>query len=349
MRLGYEVAVATRVTGHADAIMSEGIRVIPVNIERSGLGPVAIGRQIRQLTRLMRRERPTLVHCIALRSIVVGGFAARFAGVPALVLAVTGLGHLWVSRTFGIAAARATIRWLIRRLRRPGTVFLFENRDDPETLGIEPSRARIVFIPGAGVDQDEFPVQPEPDSPPFRVVIAARMLWAKGIGTAVEAVRQLRQAGVAIALDLWGAPDPDNPASIPEEQLEAWSDEPGITWHGTTADIPGIWTSAHIALLPSHYREGLPRSLIEAMASGRPVVTTDVPGCRELVRDGVEGFVVAKEDPAALATVLEFLVNDPELRQDMGEAARRRFELGYTSAIVGERIEQVYRELVPGN
>ncbi len=343
--LGFAVAVATRIGKHCDVLEAAGLRVIPVDFERGGVGLLAIMRQVRMLAGVMRKERPAIVHCIALRSIVLGGLAARRAKVPALVAAVTGLGHLWVSRGIGAALGRAIVRWRIRRLRGARTVFLFENHDDPIELGLAQGPDRLAFVPGAGVDATQFPPSPEPASPPVRAAIVARMLWAKGIGTAVDAVRQLRRDSVPIELDLWGAPDPANPASISEAELQRWSEEPGINWLGVSTDVASVWRQSHIALLPSHYREGLPRTLIEAMASGRPVITTDVPGCRELVRDGVEGLIVPKEDPAALAEALRRLVGDAEARREMGASALTRFREGYTADVVADRITDLYRGL----
>ncbi len=345
LALGFDVAVATRETAHGDALRAEGLRVIPVNFERGGIAPTQVTQQVAALTQVMREEMPSIVHCIALRSLVVGGLAARRARVPALIVAVTGLGHLWVSRSIGAAIGRAIIRRSARRLRGPRTLFLFENQDDPAALGIKANGVRVAFMPGAGVDANAFAPEPEPPAPPVRAAIVSRMLWAKGIGTAVEAVRQLRRAGVDIELDLWGARDASNPTSISEDELRRWSEEPGIQWHGATNDVAAVWRRSHIALLPSHYREGLPRSLVEAMASARPVITTDVPGCRELVRDGVEGFVVPKDDAAALAAAIRRLAENAEARQAMGQAALARFREGYTTEIVMERISEIYRSL----
>ncbi len=345
LALGFDVAVATRVTAHGDVLREEGLRVIPVNFERGGIAPTQVTQQVAALTQVMREEKPAIVHCIALRSLVVGGRAAQRAKVPALIVAVTGLGHLWVSRSMGAAIGRAIIRRSARRLRGSRTLFLFENHDDPAALGVDENKARIAFMPGAGVDADAFVPAPEPPAPPVRAAIVSRMLWAKGIGTAVEAVRQLRRDGVDIELDLWGARDASNPASIGEEELRRWSEEPGIQWHGATDDVAAVWRASHIALLPSHYREGLPRSLVEAMASARPVITTDVPGCREIVRDGVEGFVVPKEDAGALAGAIRRLAEDAEARRTMGQAALKRFREGYTTEIVMERISEIYRSL----
>jgi glycosyltransferase involved in cell wall biosynthesis len=346
LSLGFDVAVVTRVAKHGEAIKAAGIRVIPVDFERGGTNPLAIAGQIRALTRVMRSERPSIVHCIALKSLVVGGFAARRAKVPSLVLAVTGLGHLWVSRSPSAAVGRGVIRWCARRLRGPQTIFLFENHDDPAAIGLDEKTANLAFMPGAGVDAEQFQPQPEPPSPPVRVAIVSRMLRAKGIVTAVEAMRRVRRLWLPVELDLWGAPDPSNPGSISEEQLRRWSEErEGITWRGPTDDVAAVWRQTHIALLPSHYREGLPRSLIEAMACGRPVITTDVPGCRELIRNGVEGLLVPKENPAAVAGALRRLATDEAGRRKMGEAALRRFREGYTTEVVAERIAEIYRSL----
>src|SRR3954464_12678018 len=150
------------------------------------------------------------------------------------------------------------------------------------------------------------------------------MLWSKGIDVAVEAVRAARAQGAAVELSLYGAPDPSNPKAIPEETLKAWDSEPGIAWHGPTTDIAAIWRDHHVCCLPSRGGEGLPRTLLEGAACGRAVVTTDVPGCRTLVRDGVEGLLAPPGDAETLAAALATLAGDPTLVARMGEAARAR-------------------------
>lgn len=342
--LGFEVAVATRVTSHGEALAAEGLRVIPVDFDRRGNAPAVLRRQIAAMTELIERERPSLVHCIALRSVVVGGFAASRAGAPA-IYAITGLGHLWATGGFGAWIGRRLVRRWIRQLRRPGGMFLFENHEDPATLGLPADAANVAFVPGAGVDPDEFPAQPAPPEGPLKAALVGRMLWAKGIDSAVEAVSRARAGGADITLDLWGEPDPGNPASISESQLRAWDSQSGIRWHGRANDVRAVWRDAHIALAPSRYREGVPRAIVEAMASARPVITSDIPGCREIVRNGVEGLVVAKDDVEALAFAITTLAGDVALRQRMGAAARQRFEEGYTVAAVTERIAKLYRAI----
>ena len=344
--LGLEVVVATRVARHRPAIERENIRVIPVQVERGQLKGV-VG-QVRALASLIAAERPAIVHCIALRSILVGGRAAARAGVRRLVLAPTGLGNLWTETGIRAALGRRAMLSTVRRLRGPDTVFLFENHDDPLSLGVSESRGdRVAFVNGAGVDPVEFPLQPMPPGEPLRLAMVARMLWPKGPAIAVEAFRVARRGGLDVELDLYGLPDPSNALSVSVGQLWAWGSEPGIRWHGQTAGIADVWRRSHAAILPTYYREGLPRALIEAMASGRPILTTDVPGCRELIRDGVEGLLVPPRDPDALGAAVARLASDRALVHRMGSAARRRFEEHYTTGRVMAQMTAVYRSLLP--
>lgn len=343
-RMGLDVVVATQVDRHRAVIEQAGIRVIPVATDRrSGF---AVPQEVARLVGVLRHERPDIVHCIALRSIVAGGLAGRVSGVRRYVLAPTGLGHLWISRGRRAAFGRAIIRRAAGWLRGPGTVFLFENADDPAELGVSAARGdRIAFVGGAGVDGDAFPAHPiPPDYPPLRLAFVGRMLWPKGAGLAVEAVRIARSRGVSVTLDLYGAPDRSNPDAIPERQLAAWGSAEGIRWHGAVADVAKVWSEAHAAILPTYYREGVPRALIEALACGRAVITTNVPGCRDAVRDGVEGIVVPSRDALALATGIAALT--PDRLAEMGAAARRRFEERYTEEAVMAAVTGVYRDLL---
>lgn len=344
--LGLEVVVATRVARHRAAIEREGIRVVPLQVERGQLKGV-VG-QVRSLTALIAAEQPTIVHCIALRSILVGGRAAARAGIRRLVLAPTGLGNLWTETGMRAALGRRAMLSTVRRLRGADSVFLFENHDDALSLGLSESKGdRVAFVNGAGVDPVEFPVQPMPAGEPLRLAMVARMLWPKGPAITVEAFRLARRGGLDVELDLYGLPDPSNALSVPVGQLWAWGSEPGIRWHGQAEGVPEVWRQSHIAVLPTYYREGLPRALIEAMASGRPILTTDVPGCRELIRDGVEGLLVPPRDPASVATAIARLAGDRALVHRMGAAARRRFEEHYTVDRVMEQMAAVYRSLLP--
>ncbi|MBB3017185.1 glycosyltransferase involved in cell wall biosynthesis [Microvirga lupini] len=344
--LGLAVTVVTRVRAHREVIEALGAKVVPLDIERGSLNPITMGDASGQLAAILKAEKADLVHCIALKGILLGGFAATLAGVGRRVYALTGLGFLGArSDTVGRLSQRA-IRLLMRSLQTSRTHYVFENTDDPKLLGLDPMDPRVTILGGAGVDPDILKPEPLPFQPPLRVAVVARMLWSKGIDVAVEAVRMARAKGSPIELSLYGAPDPSNPKAIPEEALKAWSAEPGITWHGATRDIAGVWRDRHVACLPSRGGEGLPRTLLEAAACGRAIVTTDVPGCRTLVRDGVEGLLVPPGDPAALSEALLTLSGQPDRVARMGEAARTRVLDGFTERDVMNSVKELYRSLL---
>jgi len=344
--LGLEVTVVTRVRAHREAIEATGAKVIPFEADRRSLNPVTTGLKTGDLAAILRREKADLVHCIALRSILVGGFAAGMVGVRRRVYALTGLGFLG-ARTDRIARlAQRAVRLLVRGLETRQTRYVFENADDPKLLALDPAGENVVILGGAGIDPEALKAAPLPAQPPLKVAIVARMLWSKGIDVAVEAVRAARAQGAAVELSLYGAPDPANPKSIPEETLKAWAAEPGIAWHGRTEDVAAVWRDHHVACLPSRGGEGLPRTLLEAAACGRAIVTTDVPGCRTLVRDGTEGRLVPAGDAASLAEALSDLSRRPDLVARMGAAARARVLDGFTERDVMESIKRLYSAML---
>ena len=339
---GFEVAVATRVRSHAPQIEAEGFRVVPLENERRSLGLMEALRGFFRIAQIVRAERPDIVHCIALRMVAIGGLAARAGGAKRLVLAPTGLGLLWSEESAFNRFARAVLRFVVGRwLRGKNTHYLFENTDDPREFGLENSPA-VTIVPGAGVAPEEFQPSVDPPAPPLKVAVVARMIEAKGIGDAVDAVRRARALGAPVELDLYGAPDPSNRRSCSEAELRKWSEEPGIRWHGPTRDVAEVWRTHHVAMLLTWYREGVPRSLIEAAASGRPIVTTDSPGCRDLVRDRHEGILVPLRDTEAAARALAELAEDADLRARLGRAAHARFAALFTEAAVRHAVGTVY-------
>ena len=338
---GFEVVVATRVRNHRARIEAEGCRIVELENERRSFGPFEALRGFVQMRRIVRDQKPDIVHCISIRTVVLGGLAARAAGVKRLILAPTGLGHVWSHNGPFEIAARWLARWLVGRwLNGAHTRYLFENSDDPAEFGLDTSQ--VTIVPGAGVDPRDFPLTPEPAVPPLKVAVVARMIAPKGIAEAVEAVRRARALGADVQLDLYGAPDPSNRRSCTEAQLRAWSTETGITWHGPTRDVAAVWREHHVAMLLTWYREGVPRSLIEAAASGRPIVTTDSPGCRDLVRDGREGFLVPLRDSEAGARALVALAGDSPLRKRFGTAAHERFAERFTEDAVTRAVGALY-------
>jgi glycosyltransferase involved in cell wall biosynthesis len=344
---GFEVAVAARINSHRERIEEAGCRVIPFESERGSIDPLAVMRGLKRAYDVVRAEKPDIVHCIALRMIILGGIPARLAGQGSLVLAPTGLGHLWISNRPRERMMRWTVRTaVVPLLRGPRTQFLVENADDPRDLGLDAGDANVTIVPGAGVDPAEFPLMPEPPSPPLRVAVVARMIRPKGIVEALEAVRAARRMGAAVELDLYGALDPANPLAIAEADLRRWSQEPGIAWHGATDDVPAVWRTHHVAMFLSTYREGVPRTVTEAAACGRPIVTTDAVGCRELVRHDIEGLLVPPGDVAAAAQALVRLAGDPALRARLGSAAHKRFIEGFTEQAVRDAVGNLYRRMV---
>jgi glycosyltransferase involved in cell wall biosynthesis len=310
--------------------------------ERRSFGIVEALRGFLRIAAIVRAERPDIVHCIALRMVALGGLAARFGGAKRLVLAPTGLGLLWSEDSPVNRIARAALRFVIGRwLCGRETRYLFENTDDPREFDLENSPA-VTIVPGAGVDPAHYPPSPEPAAPPVKVAVVARMIEAKGIAEAVAAVRRARALGAPVELDLYGAPDPSNRRSCSEVDLRRWSSEPGIRWHGRTPDVIEVWRTHQIAMLLTWYREGVPRSLIEAAASGRPILTTDSPGCRDLVRDHQEGILVPLRDVEAAARALVELADNADLRARLGQSAHARFAERFTEDEVRRRVGVVY-------
>lgn len=345
-KAGFDVAVATRVKDHAPLIEAAGLRLIPVESLRGATGALALLGAVLTSRRVILQERPDIVHAIALRCVLTGGIAARLCRVRGLLLAPTGLGFLWSSSSAKAKLARCLLRLAVQYvLDGKRSFFLFENPDDARALGLDPERAgRIALVRGAGVDPEAFPAQSLPEGDELRLALVARMIGSKRVGDAVEAVRLARAQGIRARLDIYGAPDPDNPDSLSPAQLASWSRLPGIVWHGPTRDVVSVWKNAHAAILLST-GEGLPRSLVEAAASARAIITTDEPGNRIVVQDGGNGFIVPAGNPAMAAQAIAGLAKDRVLLERMGHASRRHFENGFTlEAVTGKAVE-IYEKL----
>lgn len=339
---GYDVSVATRVSEHASAIETAGIRLVPFSLSRRMGNPLA---EVRALVRLYKQEKPDLVHHVAMKPVIYGGIAARVAGVPAWVNAIAGLGWLYSSRTDLLQYARPFVRKMLASIvNQARSLTIVQNPDDAELLvraGVDTKR--LALIRGAGVDVGQFAPAAEPPAGPPVVILVARMLWDKGPGDLVEAAKRLHAAGVKARIVLVGDTDAGNPGTIPEETLRAWHGHDGVEWWGSSNDVAGCYRRAHIACLPSVYGEGIPKSLLEAVASGLPVVTTDMPGCREVVIDGVNGILIPPRDITALTEALGKLIADADLRQAMGQQGRLRAEREFASTIVIDQSLAVYR------
>ncbi len=346
---GYRVVVATRVGSDGAVIRAAGCELRPLAWRRSGNTPVSHLRAYRELVVLYREVRPDIVHHVALKPVLFGSAAARRTGVPRIVNAIAGLGAGFTSRTLRARALRPLLSLLLRRALRGGDQrVIVQNRDDRDVLlrsGIV-SEETVELIRGAGVDAARYgpPVAPGPGEAPT-VVLVARMLWDKGVDDFVAAAAALRSRGVAARFVLVGDSDADNPSAVPRARLEAWNADGVVAWMGHRADIPEILRRAAIFCLPTRYGEGIPRSLLEAAATGLGLVVTDAPGCREVVTDGETGLLVPIGSVPQLTAAIERLLGDPALRQRLGDAARTRVLREFTLEKVIDQTLDLYRRL----
>lgn len=344
---GLRVVLVTRCSERSAHLRQLGIEVIPLEIERGNVNLVRDLALLCRLCGIYRQVRPDVVHHVAMKPVIYGSLAARVTGIHRVVNALAGLGFVFSSTAPKARLLRPIVRLLLRFvLAAPGSRLILQNRDDQAMFpreGLCPME-QIRLVPGVGVDLQRFIVQPEPEGR-VRIVLPARMLADKGVVEFVEAARMLRERGLEAECVLVGGTDSQNPAAISEKQLRSWHDAGLVSWIGHCADMPSSLAACHIVCLPS-YREGLPKALLEACASGRPIVTTDVPGCRDVVRDEVNGLLARVRDAADLADKLARLVTDPELRRRMGAAGRVSAELNFSSERSAEQTLDIYRELI---
>jgi glycosyltransferase involved in cell wall biosynthesis len=349
---GLDVLLISPPGEYGARLRAEGFRWEPLPMERCSLNPARELRLLIQLTGLYRRERPVVAHHFTIKCVVYGAIAALLAGVPGRVNAVTGLGYVFTNPALKARLLRPVVRSLLRgTLSNRRSRLILQNGDDVAAF----EKARLVdrrrthLIKGSGVAMERFrpPADKALSGPTTRVLLAARLLWDKGIGDFVDAARQLCAAGLPIRFMLAGAPDPGNPSSIPQGQLDAWAAEGVVELLGWVDDMADLYARVDIVVLPS-YREGLPKSLIEAGACGLAVVATDVPGCREVVTDGQDGLLVPARDATALATAIRRLHEDPSGARRLGGAARAKVLAEFDERIVITRTLDVYRELMPG-
>ena len=348
IRAGFQVAVATRVTKHQKIIEESGIRVIPLSwMRRSSLNPIRELFALWELIFLYRRERPDLVHQVALKPAIFGSLAARLTGVPGRVSALGGLGFIFSSTRVWARLLRSLILPLFRvAFNHQRSRLILQNRDDQsvmvDAVGIDPRFIRL--IRGAGVDMNQYQLTRPAVGQPI-VLLAARMLWDKGVNEFVDAARLLRQKEVSIRFVLVGEPDIENPLSLSQAQLQAWHDSGEVEWWGYREDMSFVLGQASVICLPSYYGEGIPKELIEAMACGRAIITTDMPGCRDTIFNDANGILIPPRDAHALARAIETLINDKAKREAMGLAGRRIAEERYALPLIVAETISVYTEL----
>lgn len=344
---GYEVHVASAWGEQAKAIVDFGFAHHVVPFARSGQNPLVELQSFLNLVQLFRRLRPDLVHLVTIKPVLYGGIAARFAGVDAVVSAVSGLGTVFLASS-PVAKVR---RWLVKQLyisafKSRKLSVIFQNPDDRDILlkmgALKFDSTRL--IRGSGVNLHDYPHLPEPEGTSV-VVMAARLLRDKGVMEFVEAAKLLTEQDIDVKMRLIGSPDPGNQTSVTEQDIEIFNREGIVELIGFRSDIAEQYAVANIVCLPS-YREGLPKSLVEAAACGRAVITTNVPGCRDAITPDITGMLVPVKDSAALAESIQFLIENPELRSTMGKAGRAlAVEEFAIEKIVNQHL-QIYRELL---
>ena len=349
---GYDVLLLSPAGKYGARLRALGLRWQPLEMDRRSVNPLREAALLLRVAGLFRRERPALVHNFTIKCAVYGSLAARLARVPARVNAVDGLGYVFASEDRKARLLRPAVRALLRSaLHGRDTQLILQNPDD--TAAFQRFRliesGRVDLIPGAGVDCNRYaPRAARPDSAdrPRCVLLAARLLWEKGIAEYAQAARVLRAQGRKVRFLLAGMPDPGNPAAVPEATLREWVEEGVLEWLGQVADMRDLYAKVDIVALPSYYREGLPTSLTEAAACGLPLVTTDMPGCREVVTDGEDGLLVPPRDAEALASAIARLLDSPELAKRLGNAARAKALALFDERIVIRRTFDVYRKLL---
>jgi glycosyltransferase involved in cell wall biosynthesis len=344
---GFEVVVATKVCAHGEMIRQAGIRLIPFFISRSGVNPIFDLISICRLIKLYRRETPQIVHHVALKPVMYGSIAARLAGIQGVVNALAGMGYIFSSDTSQTRLMRPGIEMGLRLLLGNSRMRLIVQNPDDYNFVVQrhiSKRKLLRLVPGSGVDIARFIPTQEPAGIPV-VALVSRLLWDKGVGEFVEASKILQHRGIKAKFVLVGKIDSENPRAISEKQIKEWVQEGTVEYWGDRSDMPFVYSQTHIVCLPS-YREGLPKVLLEAAACGRPLVATDVPGCREVVRDGENGYLVLPRNPNNLSETLLRLVINKDLRQRFGSNARAHILASFADYRIAKEVLSIYHELI---
>ena len=347
---GYDVAVVTHVSSCKEKIEAAGVRVIPLSLDRRDLNPLKALGHMAALKKIYADEKPHVVHHIAMKPVLYGSLAAWWAGVPRVVNAFAGLGYVFYGRTALAQILRAFLIPAFRfLLKRPGSHLLLQNKDDLAELeksGLVPA-GRVSVIRGSGVDADAFAQQPWPESgADFICVYAGRMIGIKGLSTLKEAFAQLEKTHPRIKLWLCGQPDPANPGSWTEGALKDWAAGAGnVEYKRHCPDMAAIWARAHLALQASWGGEGIPKSLLEAASCGRPIVASDVSGCREIVQNGRNGILAPARDARALAEAVARLAGDEKLCRAMGASGRELAQREFSADTVTRQTRALYEGL----
>jgi glycosyltransferase involved in cell wall biosynthesis len=344
---GYEVIIATGVYKYAEEIQAKGLRLIPLKLTRKTGSVFNELGAVRQLKRIYSIERPDIIHQVAIKAVLYGSIAALGTNIP-IINALTGLGYLAASSS----NKAAVLRWVVWNafglfFKRTRQLVLVENDQDKELLvaKLRVSPEKVIVTRGSGVNVSVFQGAPEPSGMPV-VLLASRMLWIKGIREFVEAAQLLQSKGVPARFVLAGDSDANNPSCVPRQQLLDWHASGAVEWWGHQEDMPGLFKQANLVCLPSHGGEGVPKVLMEAAASSRAIVTTHVPGCQDIVQDGVNGLLVKPKESMVLADAIEKLLKDCALRGRMGQNSRQVAVKEFSEEAVIRQTLELYSRLL---
>lgn len=342
---GHCVTVLSPPDDYVPEVQAMGCHHVPLPMDRNGTSPIAETLLFLKIVQCLRTIRPNAVFSYTIKNNIYGGIACRILGIP-FVPNVTGLGPAFNKR----GLLNATVRLLYTVAFKRAQAVFFQNDNDlalfTDTGLCSADAARL--LPGSGVDLDKFAARPLPDAPDGSIcfLLVSRMLWDKGVGQFIEAARELRRRCPGTHFQLLGPFDLDSRNGIAPAQIDAWAAEGIVEYMGGVRDVRPFVESAHCVVLPSYYREGTPRALMEACAVGRPIITTDMPGCRDVVAHGVNGIRIAPLDVAALTSACMMIVKaSPEQRAQMGRASRQTAEERFDERIVINAYARILSEL----
>ena len=344
---GWDVTIVTCNTGRFDDIKALGLKAIDLPIDATGMNPVEEMKTFWFLMKLYRREKPDVVHHVGLKTILWGGLAAKLTGIKGVVNAVSGLGVMFSGEKPSLVT-KGVLAVLRFSHNRKGVRVIFQNHED-EDLFMKNHITRqedSVFIKGSGVDLKKFSYIPVPDTLPVRVIFTGRMVKEKGVVVLIEAAEKLRGEYEGKVEFLLCGKLSDNPKAMKQSEMEALCDGKYIQWLGHRNDIKDLLGQSHIVAFPSYYREGVPKSLIEANAIGRPIITCNSIGCKDTVENGYNGYLIPIKDSESLATSLKELIDNPDLRKTMGENSRKIAERDFSLDTVIQKHLEAYNSLL---
>lgn len=347
IKKGYQVGLLCKISKHKEFLENEGIQVFDWSLVRGSFNLFFEIKAIYEILITLLKFAPDVLHAVALKPVIYASFASKLVFLKSRVFALGGLGFIFSSDKILAKLLRPLIV-LVLKFTFSGNKsrLIIQNIDDKRTLiNLKVIRdEKIDLIKGAGVDMKIFSFIKEPSQIP-EVILPARLLWDKGVGEFVLAADILKKRGINAKFTLLGETDPHNPECIPDDQIEDWKKEGAVDVAGFQDDMAKCIQDCAVVCLPS-YREGLPKSLLEAASCGRPIVTTDVPGCREIVQDGVNGYLVPSKNPDLLAEALSRLLTDRKLREVMGLKGREFVERGFSAEIVAIKTEKIWNSLL---